>query len=173
VTREKLDWQQVKEKATRLSAALIARYSLEPGQAVSLFSTNTIWYPVAMWAVIRAGGRVNGASPAYTTEEMTHALKTANSKILITLPNALHVALAAADNAGIPRANVLLLEGSAPGFTSIQTLMEEAAGIKIPAPWRIPAGTDNTKVCGYLNFSSGTTGLPKAVSVVCNAPRSC
>jgi 4-coumarate--CoA ligase len=164
VTREKLDWQQVKEKATRLSAALIARYGLEPGQAVSLFSTNTIWYPVAMWAVIRAGGRVNGASPAYTTEEMTHALKTANSKILITLPNALPVALAAADNAGIPRANVLLLEGSAIGFTSIQTLIDEAAGTEAPAPWRIPANTDNTKVCGYLNFSSGTTGLPKAVS---------
>lgn len=163
VTRERLDWQQVKDKATQLSTVLIHKFGLEPGQAVSLFSTNTIWYPVAMWAVIRAGGCVNGASPAYTAEEMTHALKTATSKILITLPSALSVALAAADSAGIPHDRVLLLEGSAPGFTTIQELMEEGRSLPAPAPYRIPSNTDNRRVCGYLNFSSGTTGLPKAV----------
>lgn len=119
-----------------------------------------------MWAVIRAGGRVNGASPAYTAEEMTHALKTANSKILMTLPNALPVALAAADTAGIPHGQVLLLEGTSQGFTNIQDLIEQGRSYTAPEPYRIPANTDNRKVCGYLNFSSGTTGLPKAVSQV-------
>lgn len=164
VTRERLDWQQVKDKAAQLSTVLVEKYGLEPGQAVSLFSTNTIWYPVAMWSVIRAGGCVNGASPAYNAEEMTHALKTANSKILMTLPNALPVALAAADSAGIPRSRVFLLEGSVPGFTTIQELIEQGSSLSPRAPWRIPSNTDNRKVCGYLNFSSGTTGLPKAVS---------
>ena len=95
ITKERLDWAQVKEKATLLSSALVHKCGLKPGETVSLFSTNTIWFPVAMWAVVRAGGRVNGASPAYMTEEMTHALRTAKSKILITLPSALEVALAA------------------------------------------------------------------------------
>lgn len=31
------------------------RYGLEEGDAVALFSGNTIWYPVAMFAVGRAG----------------------------------------------------------------------------------------------------------------------
>lgn len=154
----------MKEKATALSATLVHKYGLQPGDTVSLFSTNTIWYPIAMWAVIRAGGRVNGASPAYTAEEMTHALKTANSKILMTLPNALTVALAAADSAGIPHNRVFLLEGSSSGFTSIQDMIEQGRSYPKPAPYRIPANTDNRKVCGYLNFSSGTTGLPKAAS---------
>jgi 4-coumarate--CoA ligase len=162
-TKESLDWAQVKEKATLLSAALVRKYGVQPGDTISLFSTNTIWYPVAMWATIRAGGRVNGASPAYTTDEMTHALKTANAKILITLPTALPIALAAASNAGIPRSNVLLLEGSAPGFTSIQSLMESAKNLQPTQPHRIPSTTNNAKVCAYLNFSSGTTGYPKAV----------
>lgn len=165
MTRERLDWQQVKDKATQLSTVLVRKYGLEPGQAVSLFSTNTIWYPIAMWSVIRAGGCVNGASPAYTAEEMTHALKTANSKILMTLPNALPVALAAADSAGIPHNRIFLLEGSAPGFINIQQLIEQGKSLPTPAPYRIPPSTDNRKVCGYLNFSSGTTGLPKAVGV--------
>jgi 4-coumarate--CoA ligase len=162
-TREQLDYQQVKDKATALSTVLVREYGIQPGEAVSLFSTNSIWYPVAMWAVIRLGGRVNGASPAYTAEEMTHALKTAKSKILITQPSALTVALAAADNAGIPRSNVLLLEGNADGFVSIHKLIEQGQRIEPIPSWRIPANTDNRKVCGYLNFSSGTTGLPKAV----------
>lgn len=55
VTKERLDWAQVKTKATQLSVALVREYGFQPGETVSLFSTNTIWYPVAMWAVIRAG----------------------------------------------------------------------------------------------------------------------
>lgn len=55
VTKEKLDWAQVKSKATLLSTALIHEYGFQVGDTVSLFSTNTIWYPVAMWAVIRGG----------------------------------------------------------------------------------------------------------------------
>ena len=162
-TKERLDFAEVKQKATQLSTVLVHKYGLQPGDTVSLFSTNTIWYPVAMWAVVRAGGRVNGASPAYMIEEMTHALKTAKTKILITLPTALNVAAAAADNAGISRSNILLLEGSAPGFTSIQSLMELSSSFPTPPLWRIPSNKTNKQICGYLNFSSGTTGLPKAV----------
>ncbi len=165
VTKERLDFAEVKRKATQLSTVLVHKYGLQPGETVSLFSTNTIWYPVAMWAIVRAGGRVNGASPAYMVEEMTHALKTAKSKILITLPTALDVAVAAADNVGISRSNVLLLEGSAPGFISIQSLMELSTSFSTPPPWRIPSNKTNKQVCGYLNFSSGTTGLPKAVLI--------
>ena len=118
-----------------------------------------------MWAVVRAGGRLNGASPAYTAEEMTHALKTADSKIVMTLPSALPVALAAAASAGIPRSHVLLLEGTAEGFVSVQQLIEANEGVAAEKAWAIPNGKTNKEVCGFLNFSSGTTGLPKAVMV--------
>jgi 4-coumarate--CoA ligase len=142
---------------------LVRKYGLTPGDTVSLFSTNSVWYPVAMWAILRAGGRVNGASPAYGVDEMTHALTTAQTKILITLPNALKVALTAAKHTGIPESNILLLEGTSPGFVSIQDLINEHQNTRVPLPWRIPKGKTNRQVCGYLNFSSGTTGLPKAV----------
>ena len=55
ITKERLDWAEVKIKATQLSTTLAREYGLKPGETVSLFSTNTIWYPVAMWAVVRAG----------------------------------------------------------------------------------------------------------------------
>ncbi|OAP63860.1 hypothetical protein AYL99_03087 [Fonsecaea erecta] len=163
ITKERLDWAAVKTAATQLSTALVKEYAFQPGETVSLFSTNTIWYPVAMWAVIRAGGRVNGASPAYNVEEMTYALKIAKSRFLVTLPTSLDVALAAARNVGIPRHHVFLLEGKADGCISIQDLMKRGERYTPDPPYRVPRGKTNKDVCGYLNFSSGTTGLPKAV----------
>jgi 4-coumarate--CoA ligase len=101
---------------------------------------------------------------------MTYALRIAKSKFLITLPTSLDVALAAAHNANIPREHVFLLEGHTEGFLSVQDLITRAADgdaasrYKPDPPYRIPRGQSNKEICGYLNFSSGTTGLPKAVS---------
>jgi 4-coumarate--CoA ligase len=96
---------------------------------------------------------------------MTFALKVAEARFLMTLPSSLTVALEAAQKAGIPRQHVFLLEGQADGYTSIQDLIERGRKYTPDSPYRIPSGKTNKEVCGYLNFSSGTTGLPKAVSV--------
>lgn len=109
------------------------------------------------------GGMVNGASPAYNVEEMAYALKIAKSKVLLTLPGTLGVAVAAAESVGLPKTHIILLEGEAEGFTSIQQLVEVGKNYTADPPYRIPKGQTNGEVCGYLNFSSGTTGLPKAV----------
>ncbi|KAK3675849.1 hypothetical protein LTR78_004490 [Recurvomyces mirabilis] len=162
-TNERLDFAQVKEYATHISTALIHDHGLHPGDTVSLFSTNTIWYPVVVWATIRAGGRVNGASPAYNAEEMAYALKTASTKILFTLPSSLDVALAAADLAGLPHSKIFLLSGSRSGFKSTSDLIASGRQHNPHPSWSIPKSQTNKTVCGYLNFSSGTTGLPKAV----------
>jgi 4-coumarate--CoA ligase len=55
VTKESLDYSQVKAKATTLSTVLVDKYGLQAGQTVSIFSTNTVWYAVALWATIRVG----------------------------------------------------------------------------------------------------------------------
>lgn len=133
------------------------------GENSSLISE--VFLHLALTDAIDIGGRVNGASPAYNVEEMTYALKIAKSKILITLPSSLEVALAAARNAGIPREHVFLLEGAAEGYVSIQALMKRGEKYAASPSYRLPPGKTNKEICGYLNFSSGTTGLPKAVSV--------
>ncbi|OBT83897.1 hypothetical protein VE02_08386 [Pseudogymnoascus sp. 03VT05] len=163
ITGKRLDFAQLKTKATQLCTALTRNHDFRVGDTVTIFSTNTIWYPVALWAVSRGGGRVNGASPAYNAEEMSYALKTAKARFLITLPKTLDVALAAAKKSGIPLENIFLLEGQADGVTSIQSLIEIGAQYAPSPPFKIPKDKSNKGVCGFLTFSSGTTGLPKAV----------
>ena len=55
ITKERVNWQDVKEYTTYLSTALVKKYGLKQSQTVALFSQNTIWYPVAMLGVLRAG----------------------------------------------------------------------------------------------------------------------
>ncbi|KAL4978971.1 hypothetical protein BDW66DRAFT_157839 [Aspergillus desertorum] len=129
ITKESIRYDALSDLTTYVSTALVRDYGLRPGDTVALFSPNTIWYPVAMLAVVRAGGVISGASPAYSIEEMSYALKTANAKYLMTVPSSMDVAIPAAKDAGIPAERIFLLEG------------------------------------GREGFSSGTTGLPKAVMI--------
>lgn len=105
---------------------------------------------------------------------MTYALKVSDAKFLMTSPSCIEVASASAQQAGIPREHIFLLEGEVPGYTTLKQLQEmgKAYGdgggaTEGQIPWyRVPEGKTNAEICGFLNFSSGTTGLPKAVSFV-------
>lgn len=147
---------------------MVRNYGLEPQQTLSLFSRNTIWYPVTLFAAVRAGAIVSGASPAYNVEEMTYALRTARARFIATHPTSIGVAAEAAANVGIPKAHIFLLEGDLDGYTTVRDLIRlgESYGAQGQVPvCPVPAGKQNKDVCAFLSFSSGTTGLPKAVMI--------
>jgi 4-coumarate--CoA ligase len=165
---EHVSYADVKIHSTHLSTALVRKYGLREGDTVALFAPNTVWYPVAMFGTLRSGGKVSGASPGYNVEEMTNALQTGEAKFLFTVPESMEVAAAAAKNAGIPLNRVFLLEGSMEGFTTMAQLLAigESYGENGCSPqYRLPTRKQNSDICGFLSFSSGTTGLPKAVMI--------
>jgi len=116
---------------------------------VSLFAGNSIYYPVAIWAALRVGGRVNGASPAYGVEEMVHAMKTADSRIVFTLPSCLEIARQAAEIVGLGRDRIVLLEGSVEGTRNLEDLIAEGKQLDEVPVWEIPDGLSNKDICGY------------------------
>lgn len=54
-TKERIGYGQVKEYATKISTALVHKFGLSKGDVVALFSPNTVWYPIAMFATNRVG----------------------------------------------------------------------------------------------------------------------
>ena len=55
VTKERVRYDEVKDYATFISTALVQKFGFAAGDAVALFSPNTVWYPVAMFATTRVG----------------------------------------------------------------------------------------------------------------------
>ncbi|EEP82311.1 conserved hypothetical protein [Uncinocarpus reesii 1704] len=84
------------------------------------------------------------------------------------MPSSMDVAVEAAKNAGIPQNRIFLLEGEVEGYTTMKDLLSigRSYGPEGQAKsFKIPLGKKNKDVCGFLSFSSGTTGLPKAVMI--------
>ncbi|THC96185.1 hypothetical protein EYZ11_004348 [Aspergillus tanneri] len=86
----------------------------------------------------------------------------------MTVPSSMEVAVPAAKNAGIPAECIFLLEGEKHGYTTVQELLEvgkEYGDDGQVAPFTLAEGESNRDVCGFLSFSSGTTGRPKTVVI--------
>ena len=120
-----------------------------------------------MYGILRAGGIVAGGSPACTIEEMTYALEIASASFLFTTSQSIKIAQAAARKVGIRPGRILLLEGKVDGVTSMSDLLSigKSYGLNQIEEFKIAPGQTNKQICGYLAFSSGTTGLPKAVMI--------
>jgi hypothetical protein len=54
-TKERIGYGVAKEYATKISTALVHKFGLGKGDVVALFSENTVWYPIAMFATNRVG----------------------------------------------------------------------------------------------------------------------
>lgn len=79
-----------------------------------------------------------------------HALKTAGSKVLFTLPGNLDIAVSAAQAVGLPKRKIVLLEGCAQGFQTLQDLVQSDDGVAPVSCWSIPASSTNKEVCGSV-----------------------
>lgn len=162
ITGQRITFHQVRDYSIRLASALVNEHNLRPGDVVSICSPNTIWYPLCTLAVMRAGGIPALSSPAYTEDEFVHTIGTVKSRFIIASPDALPLIGKAGKRLGISDGRTFSMEEATGGFKSIQDMIKNYRGPATPSQ-PLPAGKTNGQVPGVLCFSSGTTGLPKAV----------
>ncbi|KAK1731585.1 hypothetical protein CaCOL14_003577 [Colletotrichum acutatum] len=165
---------EVRERTDLLARGISKKLEFAPNEGtewekvVCLFSLNTIDYIPFTHAMHRLSGIVTPASAAYSAQELEHQLRSSNSKALFTCIQLLETALKAAKGANIPEDRIFLLP--VPGadqktpYVTIDDLIQEGKSLPELEPLKWVKGQGARQVA-YLCYSSGTSGLPKAVMI--------
>ncbi|KAH7399658.1 4-coumarate-CoA ligase-like protein [Pyrenochaeta sp. MPI-SDFR-AT-0127] len=151
---------------------------LKTGDCVCLLSFNDIYYSMAFVGILSFGGIFAGVNPSHTPYELTHAFKTAEVKALIVEQELLPNALKAAVQANIPLSNIFVFDHhtsiAVPWFDRESWSVGQEHRLK---SWRflMNQGEDDwerwddeersKETTAARLFSSGTTGMPKAVEM--------
>ncbi|OSX62667.1 hypothetical protein POSPLADRAFT_1141924 [Postia placenta MAD-698-R-SB12] len=168
--------EETRHETNALAAELISRFHIGEQHcacvlSVCIFSPNHVLWPVAVWALHKIGAVVTPANPAYTAEELVHQLKISRATLIIVHPMVYHVAVTAACESGIALQKIVLVEGASDAKTdfgshsTISEMIQAGAGHAARFVERPLKPGEARKKLAFLCFSSGTTGLPKAVAI--------
>jgi long-chain acyl-CoA synthetase len=141
---------------------------VKPGDRVALLLPNTIWHPIAFFAIARCGATVVHLSALDAPRELEHKLKVTKPVRLVTtnLPGFLPNALKLLDGGLVPR--LLVGDDGRWGVAETEPLpvprRDDIATLDAlmlagpPDTWPVLTPDDLM----LLQFTGGTTGLPKA-----------
>ncbi|WP_434656400.1 AMP-binding protein [Chromobacterium violaceum] len=113
-----LSYRELDRQSARLADYLIRGLGLRAGERVALMMPNLLQYPVALYAVLRAGLVAVNVNPLYTARELHHQLADSQARAIVVLENFAQVVEQA-------RAD-----------TSLQHVVVTAVGDMLPAPKR-------------------------------------
>ncbi|XP_062502464.1 uncharacterized protein LOC134179554 [Corticium candelabrum] len=160
LTGRAYSFRQLDSLTNNIASALIRR-GLQKGDVVCLFLPNLPEYPLALFGSLVAGGTVTTANPVYNERELTHQLKDANAKFVVTTSQFADLAGEAARRSGT--VDEIFVIGNSrsdvpAGCTGFGELMNDD-GTALPSSLTILPKKD----VAVLPYSSGTTGLSKGV----------
>ncbi|ORY15061.1 4-coumarate-CoA ligase-like protein [Clohesyomyces aquaticus] len=156
---------------------------LQKDDCVCILSFNNIYYPMAFLGIMSFGGIFAGSNPSHTPYELAHAFKIAAVQALLVEPELLPNALKAAKQCNISYSRIFIFDHQTPLSTPSDWRDRAGEGLGAEEKWGGMKSWRCLMECGESDwerwddekmskektaarlFSSGTTGLPKAVDM--------
>ncbi|KIJ39009.1 hypothetical protein M422DRAFT_210533 [Sphaerobolus stellatus SS14] len=187
------DFQELDRHVEAFARGLVG-LGVRRGDRVAVVMGNTSAYAILQWACAKIGAILVTLNPAYRAHEFVAALRLVGASTLLVVPNLrssdylaalLHVlpslGSSAPDNIqteGLPELKRLIMVDNTSDnsrFTAAMGIMKAAIDFREVFTWKPSVREDSTIVetakimdkddVINLQFTSGTTGLPKAVSL--------
>lgn len=86
-----ITYHQLDQFSLQLAAYLQQELKLQPGSRIAIMLPNTLQFPVALFAALRAGLVVVNINPLFTATELKHELIDSGAEAIIVLANFAHV----------------------------------------------------------------------------------
>ncbi|KAF2098464.1 acetyl-CoA synthetase-like protein [Rhizodiscina lignyota] len=157
-----LSRRTVRQKSKAFGNALRTTWNWQKGDVLAIFGPNDIDWPTILFGTLWAGGCLSPISFTFTAQELAFQLKNSSTKAIVTHPAGLKTAQEAARLVGLPQSRILLFGPKDLGSKLNCKYYSELESIG-PVPRRYTF--EPKKDTALLVYSSGTTGLPKGVSL--------
>lgn len=163
-TSRSISCRQARGIVRRIAAGL-RNAGLRRGDCVCMHAFNDILYPIACLGIVAAGGVFAGTNPSYTPAELEHSFREANVRFCIVDPALIERVWIATAKTGIPDSNIFAFdvhgEPVPAAIRSWRTLQDHGE-----MDWERFDDIETAKRTPVARlFSSGTTGLPKAMDM--------
>ncbi|KEF58324.1 uncharacterized protein A1O9_06250 [Exophiala aquamarina CBS 119918] len=143
------------------------RLEVAANEAIMVFTPNHVFVPVVYLGAAGSKRYYTGANPTYTVEELSFQMAAVKPAVVLVHPSLFHTGYAAVRKANLPSTKVFLFSDSdCPEQQGIRDWKTFLSPEKDALSWTWDdLGDEATTQIAAINFSSGTTGLPKGVCI--------